>query len=293
VGIGVSGNTLTSRVCKAANVKPDPYLNCANATYGVGATLAPLLVHVSGTAAFPLMSIGSLACAAFLLFVSQYDLIVSKPTEDLEAGLEGAPDMTRCDVPAEADSSSAAPPLSLFVLVGSCIGLEVMFSSQAFAFATDHLHLTPGQAATANSSFYLAFTVMRIAVIPLSLYMPVRTVLLWCCLLQAIGGVVTSHATHHYSVACAGLALIGAGVAPAFGSVLALLAEHSTLSGKAVGTLSVAGSIGATICPALAVWLADPAFIGTAALMYMTVLLVAGQVVGLVGAAQIASSKES
>ena len=69
--VPVGGNMLLSRACSAHGRRSDPYLNGINAAFGVGATLAPLLVHSLGVyASFFLFAMVDAGCAFFLGWAS-------------------------------------------------------------------------------------------------------------------------------------------------------------------------------------------------------------------------------
>jgi MFS family permease len=184
----------------------------------------------------------------------------------------------------ELTSAAEPPPDSalapLFALIGFGVGFEALLSGQVYSYCIQHLRLSSAEAAAANSAFYFCFTAMRLLSVPLSAMLNVRALLAASFAVQTAGLLLLSLASASPWRACAGVGLCGAGVAAIYAGTLSLLADVTPLTGKLMGRMQVAASVGAMLCPASVAWASGPERMGHGVLLYVATLLAAGQIGG-------------
>ncbi|WP_170026295.1 MFS transporter [Actinomadura oligospora] len=197
-------------------------LNLLHGTFGVGAVLAPLLVGALPGRMYPW---AFAMCALLSLSV----LATLK-------GVEGGPRRT---------TASASVPWAaagrMTVLFTVFFALHVGVEAGTGGWETTHLvglGWTPGPAAMATSTFWLAMTGVRFAVSPIARYFTAERIMLACLAVMLLGLLLA----HVGPVAPAGYVLAGLGVGPLFPTGLVWLTEKAPGVGG-VTSYVIAGSM--------------------------------------------------
>lgn len=145
------------------------------------------------------------------------------------------------------------PILLLGVLfMTAATAIEVSMGNWVYTYALHYMHLKPEGASTLNSFYWLAFTGARLVLLPV-LFSSTALTPAACLLgstLLVIFGCLTSM---HYSSSVVALyfcaAAAGIGVAPCYGTTVALVREHIPLSGRSQSSFAIATGLGAGLGP--------------------------------------------
>jgi FHS family Na+ dependent glucose MFS transporter 1 len=138
------------------------------------------------------------------------------------------------------------------------VGSELSFGGWIFTYAT-RLHLAPDAiAAYVTSGFWGAFTVGRLASIPLAVKFPARRILMVDLILALVGLVLIQLFPASYVALWIGAILVGLGMASIFPTVITLAESFMTLTSGITSWFFVGSSLGGMVMPWIIGQLFDP-----------------------------------
>lgn len=256
--VDVGANTLIVWVYRD---RVGPYMNGLHLFFAVGALLAPLLfylgVGVTGNNSLGFWLLALLLVPVVVLFLPlpSPQAIVSQP-----------------------EHVQVHPKLFLLVLVviffAAIAGAESSFGGWIYTYGIKTNLLNQETATIANSAFWGAFMLGRVASIPLAARMRPRVILV-TDLLFGFGGILVMLVFPTSAIALwVGTILFGFGIASAFPTLLTFAGRHMTITGAVTGWFFVGASIGSMTMP----WLIGQLFDSVSA---MSVLWVIGGALGL------------
>lgn len=140
----------------------------------------------------------------------------------------------------------------LFMTAATAIEVSVGNWIYTYAVRYEKLQLDPEQASTLNSFYWLTFTGARLVLLPLlfsATTLSPASCLIGSTVLVGIGCLyaIVYDASVLALYACAAAA--GIGVAPCYGTTVALVREHIPLSGRAQSSFAIATGLGAGLGP--------------------------------------------
>lgn len=230
-------------------------LNIYETIYGLGAMITPYFVVSAPELAWDILFFVDLSLA---VYVFAKRLIFGKPTawkvrvrfpqsassrcSDLE--------MLRPVEPRHVPGRIVVAGIASLFVAQAC---ETAVSAWAFTFATSNLGMHPKIAALAPTSFYMAFTLMRLLVLLASNRMSPSTIvhcatgltLTGTLMLHAIASAKISGALAPCFLLC--MAIIGAGVCPLYAMILASMQRHGVLTAQQLGMYQTASALGNTL----------------------------------------------
>lgn len=258
--LDVGANTLIVRV---HGEKVAPYMNGLHLTFGVGASLAPLLVGRSFALTNDIYASYWLV-AALMLPMALWQLRLPSPVAPHADSIRNA---------------QQVPPkliLALGVFFFCLVGVEVTGAQWTF-----NLGLALGMSREAGapllaSTFWWMYSLGRLISIPLALRVPPARYLV----IDLAGGVVFAFVLL-FALLSGGsemlvwIGVIGSGlaIASAFPSALSYVGGHMNMTGKVTGSLFASANIGVMVVPWLIGQLFEP--VGTATVPAASLILLA------------------
>lgn len=250
--VDVGANTLIVWVHRE---KVAPFMNGLHLFFAIGALLAPLLfalsISVTGDFRPGYWVLSLLLLPVVLLFL---------PLPSPEA------------IVSRAEHVQVHPPLLLFVLVvlffATIAGAESSFGGWIYTYGVKTNLLNQETAAIANSAFWGAFMLGRLASIPLAARMRPRMILLTDLLLAFAGVGVILVFSFSVIALWLGIILFGLGIASAFPTLLTFAGRHMTITGAVTGWFFVGASLGSMTMP----WLIGQLFESVSAMSVLWVI---------------------
>lgn len=252
VGFGGVDYGLNVMVAEGFGRRGTAMLNILNAHFGLGAIAGPALLGLLGTDRYPVVFLACAGCAVLLvpplLSVRDTWAPTTSARDTATTRRDALPDAL-----SDKGTSRRRPSFAVLAVLGAFIALYILhvgIETGVGGWETTHLEAlgrTAGQAATATAGFWLAMTVGRVLVAPVSLRWRPHVIVVAgsvgmtvCLLLAAIP-------------ACAPFAYLGVGlaIAPIFPTGLAWLAERFPGSVSAGAWVIAASMIGGIAFPPL------------------------------------------
>lgn len=231
--VDVGGNTLIVWVHRD---KVGPYMNGLHLFFALGAFLTPLIV------AQAILLTGNFGSAYWILALLLLPVILR-----LVPLASPAPLVSRADAPA------ARPPvmlLGLFVLLFFLIaGAEQSFSGWIFSYTVKSGLTDATTAAYVNAAYWGAFSMGRIASIPLAARLRPRVIILADLILALSGLALLFVFRSSLAGLWLGTALFGLGIASAFPTLLTFGGRHMTITGAITGWFFVGASASGMVLP--------------------------------------------
>jgi len=262
------------------------------AIYGVGSMIAPFM-----TVANPMQAWDALAAIDFLLaaVLGSKRLYLGKP-RDWKLKIRGVlgsqgPDGDRSNTSSCCQSREGSLPGSPaqkrvprrvlragIVFIALSEAAETAMSAWSFTYAATSLKLPSGTAAMFPTAFYMAFTAMRLALIPLSRRMAPSAIVQRGALLMLVSAVSFYFLTQRFltiiqqadapELVAPGaawplllcLAFLGTGSCPLYGMMLASVRQHGSLTAQETGWYDTSCNLGITLGLWLPGWLGLPSF---------------------------------
>lgn len=238
---GLINNGTNTLLVWTHRAKVSPYMNGLHFSFGLGAFLAPLLmaqvVEIPGAYRWIYVGLAAFSVLAGLRMVTMRNSPeASRPVESEPGALEPR------SIP---HGVVLAAALFLFFYVGA----EIAFGGWVYTYAVE-LKLAPAaQAAYLTSGFWLAFTVGRLAAVPLATRFPPRqmiTVALLGCAFSMGLEIVFAHS----AMVLWGTALVvGLCMAPVYPSGFTLAVQGLKLTARASSVILLGDSFGGMILP--------------------------------------------
>ena len=218
----VGGNTL---LVWSRGAAVGPAMNALHFSFGVGALLAPLLVHFGIAAAAGAVLVGG-------GFVAWGLLRTPAPPK-----LDAADHDTGEEAPA---ALVAAVAFFLFLYVG----LEAGFGGWVHTYA-EEIDLGGAWAATGlTAAFWGAFTLGRLASVWLATRVPAGTIVVGSSALAVVAAATLVLADGAAALVWPVTVLLGLALAPQFAGIIAFAERHMAISGKATSWFLAASSLG-------------------------------------------------
>lgn len=247
-----------------------PFMNGLHAFFGIGTTVAPLIV------AWALASTGKISMAYWLLAV----LI-------LPAGLIlpflPSPSATS----SKNEYSESRPAIPMLVFLASTIfflyvGAEVGFAGWIYTYTTKLGLALPAAAASINAAFWASFTVGRLASIPLAARFKPNTIL-WTDLCgSGMGLLLIILYPQNLSLLWVGTIATGLFMASIFPTILNDAQRRMSVSSKTTSWFFVGASLGGMLIPWFMGQIIGPMGPRSAMVaVFITILAAAGVFVGL------------
>jgi len=239
--INVGGNTL---IVLVHGMRVGPFLSLIHFAYGLGGLLAPLVARPFALQAqavqWTYLALAVLIAPAGLMLLSAASPALRPHTEEHHAQMK----LTR-------------PIVLLLLFFFFEVGAEGAISGWLFTYVSQQLQQET-LAFYINSAFWAAFTLGRLASIPLAWRLSERHIVTahlvgWLALSLLISGMPNTPATAWLLAITAGL-----GMAPIFPLSLAWTQRSMQLSGRLSGWILVASSLGAMVLPWLIGQLLEP-----------------------------------
>jgi FHS family Na+ dependent glucose MFS transporter 1 len=256
--LDVGGNTL---IVWVHGEKVGPFMNGLHLFFAIGALMSPLLVAAAiqltgnfGTAYWLL--------ALLLLPVAIRFISLPNPT----------PLVSREDVVA------VTPNLVLLLLIVAFFlldaGAEQAFAGWIYTYAVKSSLANETTAALVNAAYWGAFTVGRVASIPVALRVRPRVIIIADMILALVGlGIMLVFSSSPLAL-WLGTIVFGLGTASAFPTMITFAGRHMTITGAITGWFFVGASAGGMILPALISQAFDP--IGPTSVL----LVIGGAIIG-------------
>jgi MFS transporter, FHS family, Na+ dependent glucose transporter 1 len=237
--LDVGGNTLIGWLYGS---RVGPYMNGLHFFFGLGAFAAPLVAAVTMSLSadgvlWTYRSLGALIVAASLLLIA-------------------LPSPTATYTPTAADAGAPrGMPLIIWVILFFFlyVGAEKTFSGWVYSYATIQQAAIPGSsiitAAYLNSAFWGAYTVGRLAAIPLAKRFRPRTILLTDLLAAAGSLSVILLWPGSWLALWVGVIGFGLALASIFPTTLTWAGRRVRLTGRITSFFFVGGSTGAMVFP--------------------------------------------
>jgi MFS transporter, FHS family, Na+ dependent glucose transporter 1 len=235
--VDVTGNSLVLWVHKGG-----PIMNALHLFFGIGATLAPVVVGRSLAWTDGLRA-GYLVVAALLVAFAVWSLIEASPPNPHEVGSRGFP---------AGKTGLIAIVVMFFVLY---VGLEVGFIGWIIDYGVSH-GFTRVKATWLNTAYLASFTVGRAISIPVASRFSPKQVMFCDLALCVVAMVVMLGGRDSDAALWIATALFGLGTASMFPTMMSLSEPHipstgavtsSFLIGASLGSMSVPWTIGALI----------------------------------------------
>jgi MFS transporter, FHS family, Na+ dependent glucose transporter 1 len=276
--LDVGANTLIVRV---HGEKVAPYMNGLHLTFGIGGSLAPLLVGRSFALTNDIHASYWLV-AALMLPMALWQLRLPSPVVSLT------------------DSAQAAQPVAPWLIIAlgvfffCLVGIEVTGAQWTF-----NLGLALGMSREAGapllaSTFWWTYSIGRLISIPLALRVPPARYLV-----IDLAGAVIFALVLLFALLTGGnetlvwIGVIGSGlaIASAFPSALSYVGSHMNMTGKITGSLFASANIGVMVVPWVVGQLFEP--VGTVAIPVMNLLLLAIASLALVAIVRLLQSSRN
>ena len=288
--LGGASNTLITWVHSGRNV--GPWISLVNASFGLGASAAPLLFvaierHVgNGLAAFS--AIGAFAAVPALgasLLASPPPPERSKQSslEVLQNGGQQSPSgrsvqgrgssaVCGVDVGSRETYVRMTVLCPLMLVITLVIGAEIAFAGWIYVYATEHAGMLKTEAAVLNSLFWGAFTLGRLTTVPLAAFLTPAMLLIPTLAIEVVS--VTLILVFNSSPTALWLGTVGAGigVCALYSNVLSLLASYELLTPHAVSLIGMAAALGHMSIPNLVSVAVHTGGMGFDALLYICVI---------------------
>ncbi len=222
-----------------------PFMNGLHAFYGIGTTIAPLIVAavISGTG-----SLNSIYSALAILILPVGMLILFFPSPSHDQARQQAGDR---------------PAIPLLVFLSAVIffaftGAELGFSGWIYTYTTLQEYANPTMAARINAAFWAAITVGRVISIPIAVKLKPQKILG----VNFCGVIISLLIIFFFSSSQAFLWLgtIGTGLfmGPIFPTLLNDAQSRMHISGKTISIFFVGSSLGSMVLPWVMGQLIDP-----------------------------------
>ena len=250
-GLGSGGIDTGLNAYSSRHFSPK-HVNWMHACYSVGATLGPLLMTIMLHWGF--WRIGYVLVGSLLLLMTVIFIVTRDSWND--HGLDENGEVIRR---ASIFETLRVPLVWLqIVLFFLYVGLEFTVGQWTFTLLTESRSFSPEIAGPLASGYYASIGVGRIAAGVVAARIGLDLLLRYAMVMALAGTVLFSVAAPAW-IGCAGLAMIGLGLAPMFPCLMArtpdrLGAEYAT---HAVGFQASAGMIGGAVMPGLAGILSD------------------------------------
>jgi len=238
--VDVGGNTLIVWVHRE---KVGPYMNGLHLFYAVGAFLAPVII------AQAILFTGSFSWGYWVLALLLAPVIVRL-----------IPLPSPAPIVSREEAHAARPPLALltlFVLLFFMVaGAEQSFSGFIYTYSVKTGLTDPYTAAYVTAAYWGAFTIGRIASIPLATRLRPRVIILGDLALALIAFAILFMFPSSTAALWFGAALFGLGIASAFPTLLTFGGRHMTITGAITGWFFVGASAAGMVMP----WLIGQGF---------------------------------
>lgn len=236
-------------------------LNGLHLAFGVGALIVPALVGWSLTGAAAIVTVSTAAVAIWLGRITV-------PTPRTMTHRDGGAGGWRLGV--------VAAWFSLYV------GFELGYAGWVHTYAED-IGFDAARATGLTVAFWASFTAGRVIAVPLARYLRAQHLLLGSTVIAVVAAVCVLVGDGG-GLVWPGTIAIGAGLAPQYATMLALVEERSGLTGSATGWIVVCSGLGGLIVPFLVGQLYDSSrpetvpwvsvVAGTLTLVWMVVVLI-------------------
>ena len=222
-----------------------PFMNGLHTFYGVGTTIAPLIVAavISGTG-----SLNSVYSALAILILPVGLLVLFLPSPSHHQARQQTADR---------------PPLPMLVFLSAVVffaftGAELGFAGWIYTFTTYQVYANPTMAASINAAFWAAITVGRVFSIPLTVRLKPQKIL-WvnfCGVIISLLIIIIFSSSKAYLW----LGTIGTGLfmGPIFPTLLNDAQSRMHISGKITSVFFVGSSLGSMTLPWIMGQLIDP-----------------------------------
>jgi FHS family Na+ dependent glucose MFS transporter 1 len=239
------------------NDRVPPFMNGLHAFYGIGTTLAPLIVAAVLASTDALKNI---YWALTILILPAGLLILFSPSPSLMHARQQAEDRP-------------AVPILIFlttVIFFAFTGAELGFGGWIYTFTTSQIYANPTLAASINAAFWAAFTVGRLISIPLAMKLKPQKIL-WVDFLGVIVSLLIIILFSSFKVLL-WLGTIGTGLfmASIFPTLLNDAQSRMHMSGKITSWFFIGSSLGSMTIPWIMGQLITP-FGATAAIIAVLV----------------------
>lgn len=286
-----ASNTLVTWVHAGSNV--GPWVNLINASFGLGASCAPLLFVAveqrvgNGLAAFSAIGVFAMVPALSTMLLPSP---ARPPPKQLPQGTErdeeeeeesarhplrglgigrGASTFAGIDLGSRATYVRVTVVAPLMAVVTLVIGAEIAFAGWIYTYAIERAGMKREAAAYLNSLFWTTFTVGRVCTIPLAACLSPGMLLVPTLVLEVASVVGILAAPGSESVLW--LCTVGAGVGccALYSNVLSLLATYELLTASTVSLIGMASALGHMTIPNLVGFTMHTGVLGNDALVWI------------------------
>jgi MFS transporter, FHS family, Na+ dependent glucose transporter 1 len=228
--VDVTGNSLVLWVHKGG-----PIMNALHLFFGIGATLAPVVVGRS-LAWTDSLRAGYFVVAALLVAFAVWSLVEASPPNPHEVGSRGFP---------AGKSGLLAIAVMFFVLY---VGLEVGFIGWIIEYGVSH-GFTRAKATWLNTAYLASFTVGRAISIPVASRFSPKQVMFSDLGLCVVAMTVMIAGRDSSAMLWVATALFGLGTASMFPTMMSLTEPHIPSTGAVTSALLIGSSIGSMSIP--------------------------------------------
>ena len=264
-----SAQTLVTWLHTGHNV--GPWVNLINASFGLGASCAPLVFVAAerrmgnGLVAFSVIgafaSVPALAASLLQspqqphaaprseLHQAEEDEWDRHPLRKVHSIRHGGSSIAGVDLGSRAAylRVTVFGPLMAAITLG--IGSEIAFAGWIYTYATEHSAMRRATAAYLNSLFWSTFTAGRVCTIPLAAYVSPGGLLLPTLLLELASLLLIATIPASESALWLGTVGAGIGYCALYSNIISLLASYALLTPSTVSAMGMAAALGHMVIP--------------------------------------------
>ena len=243
-----------------------PWVNLINASFGLGASSAPLLFVAiehrigNGLAAFP--AIGALAAipaiASALLRSPQAPppKLVPQPSERGPAtplkGLgstHGSSTIAGVDLGSRGAYVRVTVIAPLMLVITLVIGSQISFAGWSYSYAMNRVGMRSSEAAYLSSLFWSSLTVGRLCTIPLAAFLSPGALLIPTMVIEVASLLLIHLNAGSASALWAGTVGAGVGVCALYSNTISMLASYDLLTPDTVSSIGISAAVGHMTMP--------------------------------------------
>ena len=277
-------NTLVTWAHAGSNVAP--WVNLINASFGLGASAAPILFVMiekhtgNGLVAFSTISaFAVIPAAAAVLLPSplapsqKATLATGEAKAARGAGIgQGSSTIAGIDMGSRARYVRYTVLMPLALTLTSVVGAEIAYAGWIYTYAVHRVGMQSTHAAYLNSLYWGVFTLGRLSTIPFAACLSPGALLLPTMFLEVISVSLIWATAGSASALWVGTVGAGLGVCALYSNVLSLLASYDLLTPGTVSAMGMASAAGHMTIPNLVGLVVHRGGFGYDALIYIVTL---------------------